>query len=243
MTDENRIWQGLPNNSSSLQTSAPSDSALVSGRYLHDVTKADFNRGVNVDVRSISGERVQARNYEIPEAIEINGDDNQEHSNDELIVDARPLPWYIRIDFWKLCMIAILIVSAFVVVIVLLSVNLSSSSTSGESLRNEPNDAPTSFPTYDITTLPTNKPSLKPSIQIDKEYVAMQRGVLEQYYIETDGQNSWYSTDNWLNDDVSICKWYGCECYDMDKDIVTSFSLQNFKSPQEVPTVKECCRS
>ncbi len=134
-------------------------------------------------------------------------------------------------------MMAILIVSAFVVAIVLLSANLSSSSSSDINLPIEPNDAPTSFPTYVITTLPTYKPSLKPSSQSDKEYIAMQRGVAEQYYIETDGQNSWYTSKNWLNDDVSICKWYGCGCYDMDRDIVTSFNLHNFKSPQEVPTV------
>ena len=60
---------------------------------------------------------------------------------------------------------------------------------SGESL-SYPNDAPTSFPTFDITTMLSNKPSLKPSIQSDKEYIAMQRGVLEQVYIETDDDNS-----------------------------------------------------
>jgi len=190
MTDENRLWQGLPNNSSSLQTSAPSDSTLVFVSYLHDVTKADFNRGVNVDVRSISDERVQARHYEIPEAIEINGDDNQE----QIIVDARPLPWYIKIDFWKLCILVILVVSTFVVVIVLLFANLSSSSTSGERFYIEPHDAPTNFPTYFITTFPTYDPSFKPSTQSDKEYIAMQRGVLEQLYFETDGDNSWYTT-------------------------------------------------
>ena len=65
----------------------------------------------------------------------------------------------------------------------------------------------------------------------------MQRGILEQYYIETDGDNSWYASDNWLNDDVSVCKWYGCECNNTDIDIVTSFKIQNFKSLRQVPTV------
>ena len=96
---------------------------------------------------------------------------------------------------------------------------------------------PRVFPIYDITTLPTYKPSLQPSIQSDEQYIAMQRGILEQIYIETHGDKSWYTTENWLHDDVSVCKWYGCECNDMDKHIVTSFNLQSFKSPQEVPTV------
>ena len=71
-----------------------------------------------------------------------------------------------------------------------LSKNLSSSSISGESLSITPNGAPTSFPTFDITTLLSYKPSLKPSTQSDMEYIAMQLGVLEQIYIETDGDNS-----------------------------------------------------
>ena len=221
----NRVWQGLPL------------TGAVLLRYTANVTKADFNRDVNVDVRSISGESDQARNYEIPEAIAVNGDEDQEHSNDELIVDARPLPWYIRIKFWKLCVMAILIVSVFVVAIVLLSVNLSSSSSSDINLPIEPNDAPTSFPTYVITTLPTYEPSFKPSTQSDKEYIAMQRGILEQYYIETDGENSWYTTQNWLNDEVSVCKWYGCDCNNIDIDIVTSFDTPGMSNPQQVPTV------
>jgi len=265
MTDENQpeinVWQGIPTNLLASQTRTRSEHYLVtrgisvnfvasrtrthstlnSGvtrlRYTDNVTKDDFNRDVNVDVRSLSGESDQARNYEIPEAIAVNGDEDHKHRNDNLIVDARPLPWYIRIDFWKLCVMAILIVSAFVVMIVLLTKNLSSSSTSDVNLPSEPHDAPTSFPIYDITTLPTYEPSFKPSTQSDKEYIAMQRGVLEQYYIETDGDNSWYASDNWLNDDVSVCKWYGCECNNTDIDIVTSFNLPNFKSPQEVPTV------
>ena len=130
-----------------------------------NITKADFNRDVNVNVHSISSERVQARRYEIPEAIAVNGDENQEHLNEQLIVDARPLPWYSRMKFWKLCEIAILIVSAFVVMIVLLSPNLSSSSISSETLSNTPiKFAPTNFPTYGIITLSTYEPSLKPSI-------------------------------------------------------------------------------
>ena len=133
---------------------------------------------MNVDIRSIIGERVQARHYEILKAIAIRGDENHVHLNEQIIVDARPLPWYIRIDFWKLCVIAILIVSAIAVAIVLLSVNLSPSSASGESFSINPNDAPTSFPIYDITVLPTYEPLLKPSTQSDKEYIAMQRGIL-----------------------------------------------------------------
>ena len=226
----NRIWQGVPVHS---PTSRSSGAAHV--RYAANITKADFNRDVNVDVRSITGERVQARHYEIPEAIAVNGDENHEHLNDELIVDARPLPWYIRIDFWKLCVIAILIVSVFVVAIVLLSKNLSSSS--DINLPIEPHDAPTSFPTYDITIFPSPELLLQPSIQSDKDYIAMQHGVLEQIYTETDDDNSWFRTENWLNDDVSVCKWYGCGCNDMDNKIVTSFNIQSFKSPQEVPTV------
>ena len=228
----NRIWQGVPVHS---PTSRSSGAARV--RFAANITKADFNRDVNVDVRSITGERVQARHYEIPEAIAVNGDENHEHLNDELIVDARPLPWYIRIDFWKLCVIAILIVSAFVVAIVLLSINLSSSSSSDVNLPIEPNDAPTSFPTYVITTLPTYEPSFKPSSQSDKEYIAMQRGVLEQIYTETDGDNSWYRTENWLDDDISVCKWYGCGCNNIYIDIITSFEMPALLNPQQVPTV------
>ena len=130
-----------------------------------------------------------------------------------------------------------LVVSTFVVTIVLLSKNLSSSSSSGESLRNEPNDAPTNFPTYVITTLPTYEPSFKPSTQSDKEFIAMQRSVLEQIYIETDGDNSWYTSENWLDDDVSVCKWYGCECNNIYIDIITSFDMPAKLNPQQVPTV------
>jgi len=242
MTDENQheittnhLWQGIPTNLLASQSRTRSELNFRGNSCvcIANVTrsKSDFNRDANVDVRSISGERVQARHYEIPEAIAINGDDNQE----QLIVDARPLPWYIRIDFWKLCVIAILIVSVFVVAIVLLSKNLSSSS--DINLPIEPHDAPTSFPTYDITIFPSPELLLQPSIQSDKDYIAMQHGVLEQIYTETDDDNSWFRTENWLNDDVSVCKWYGCGCNDMDNKIVTSFNIQSFKSPQEVPTV------
>ena len=212
--------------------------------YAANITKADFNRDVNVDIHSITGERVQARHYEIPEAIAVNGDENKEHPNNKTIVDARPLPWYIRIEFWKLCVIAILIVSAFVVAIVLLSTNLHSPSITDERLPINPttfptnsHNLPTSFPTNENIILPSYEPSFKPSSQSDKEYIAMQRSILEQIYIETDGGNSWYTSENWLNDDVSVCKWYGCGCNDMDNKIVTSFSLQNFKLPHQVPTV------
>ena len=229
----NHLWQEMPSNLLlASQTRTPSE------QNSENITKADFNREVHVDIRSIANESDQARHYEIPEAVEINEDENQEHSNDELIiVDARPLPWYIRIDFWKLCVIAILIVSAFAVAIVLLSKNLSSSSTSDINLPIEPHDAPTSFPTYVITTLPTYEPSFKTSTQSDKEYIAMQRDVLKQYYIETDGENSWYRTENWLNDEVSVCKWYGCECNNIDIDIVTSFDTPGMSNPQQIPTV------
>ena len=156
MTDENQpeitndlIWQRMPSNllASRTRTRSEQNAQHISFGNIDNFTrtKADFNRDVNVDVRSIDGERVQARHYEIPEAIAIHSDENREHLNEQIIVDARPLPWYIRIDFWKLCVIAILIVSAFVVAIVLLSTNLSSSSKSGESFYIEPNDAPTSF--------------------------------------------------------------------------------------------------
>jgi len=233
----NHIWQGVPVHS---RTRSEQNSGVTRLRYAANITKADFNRDVNVDIRPISGERVQAQHYEIPEAVAVNGDENQEHSNDELIVDARPLPWYIRIDFWKLCVMAILIVSVFAVAIVLLSKNLSSSSTSDVNLPSEPHDAPTSFPIYDITTLPTYEPSRKPSTQSDKEYkkyIAMQPGVLEQYYIETDGENSWYISEYWLNDEVSVCRWYGCECNNIDIDIITSFDMPGMLNPQQVPTV------
>ena len=192
----NHVGQELSINSPSSQTRTQSEqnSGLINVRYTANMTKGDFNRDVIVDVRSIAGESDQARNYEIPEAIAIHEDENHEHSNEQIIVDARPLPWYIRIKFWELCVTAILVVSAFAVAIVLLSINLSSSSTSGESLSIHQNDAPTSFPIYDITTLPTYEPSLKPSTQKYKEYIAMQRGVLEQIYIETDADSSWYTT-------------------------------------------------
>jgi len=246
MTDENQpvittnhLWQEIPVNSHSLQTSVQTDVNSILIFYRNNITKENFNRDVNVDIHSIAGERVQARNYKIPEAIEINGDnkDSVEESSGEVIVDARLLPWYIQIDFWKLCILVFLVVSTFVVAIVLLSKNLSSSSTSDESLRNEPNDAPTSFPTYDITTLPTYEPSFKPSSQSDKEYIAMQRGILEQIYTETDGDNSWYTSENWLNDEVSVCKWHGCECNNINIDIVTSFDMPAKLNPQQVPTV------
>ena len=238
----NRIWQGVPINSRSFQANWQTESnsgatRTQSGatriRYSANVTKADFNRDVNVDVRSISGERVQARHYEVPEAIAVNENENKEILDNQLIVDAQPLPWYIRIDFWKLCVIAIMIVSAFVVVIVLLSTNLSSSSSSSNNqVISFPKDAPTNFP-----SLPTHEPSLKPSIPSTEEYIAMQRDILEQYYIETDGDNSWDTTENWLNDDVSVCKWFGCVCNGVEDNIITSFNIQTFTSPQEVPTV------
>jgi len=229
------IWQGIPTNSRSFQTITQSvpDSGATRVRYAANVTKADFNRDINVDVRSISGERIQARHYEVPEAIAVNENENKEVLDNQLIVDAQPLPWYIRIDFWKLCVIAIMIVSAFVVVIVLLSTNLSStSSSSNNQVINFPKGAPTNFP-----SLPTHEPSLKPSIPSTEEYIAMQRDILEQYYIETDGEYSWDTTENWLNDDVSVCKWFGCVCNGVEDNIITSFHLRTFTSPQEVPTV------
>ncbi len=235
-----RLWQGMPVNSRSLQASrqSESNSNVANVRYAANITKADFNRDVNVDVRSISGERIQARHYEVPEAIAVDENENQEVFNEVLTVDAQPLPWYIRIEFWKLCVIAIFIVSVIAVAIVLLSTNLSSSSTSSESLSTTPfKSAPTTFPTYDITSLSTKEPSLKPSTKDDEEYIAMQRDILEQIYIETDGGNSWYTSDNWLNDEVSVCEWYGCECNDADNDVVTSLIMPNIKLPQKVPTV------
>ena len=235
-----RIWQGVPVDSRSLQANwqTESNSGATRIRFTANITKADFNRDVNVDVRSISGERIQAQQYEVPEAIVVSGDGNQEHPFEQLVVDAQPLPWYIRIEFWKLCVIAIFIVSVIAVAIVLLSTNVSSSSTSSESLSTTPTkSAPTSFPTYDITSFSTKEPSLKPSTKSDKEYIAMQRDILEQIYIETDGGNSWYTSDNWLNDEVSVCEWYGCECNDTDNDVVTSFIMPNIKVPQKVPTV------
>ena len=100
---------------------------------------------------------------------------------------------------WKLYVIAILIVSAVVVAIVLLSKNLSPSSTSNVNLYINPHDAPMSFPIYDITNVPWFEPLTQ--------------------------------------SDVSVCKWYGCECNNTDIDIVTSFKIQTFKSPLQVPTV------
>jgi len=123
------------------RTHSTLNSGAACVRYAANITKDDFNRDVHVYVRSIAGKRVQARNYEIPEAVAVNGDENHEHRNDKLIVDARPLPWYIRIDFWKLCVIAILIISAVPVAIVLLSKNLSSSSTSDVNLPINPHDS------------------------------------------------------------------------------------------------------
>lgn len=243
MTDENQdeidnnlVSRGLSVNlfASRTRTQSVLNSGVTNIGYAANITKADFKRDVNVDVRSISGERVQARHYEVPEAIAINGDENQEHQNNEIVVDARPMPWYIRIDFWKLCVIAILIVSAFAVAIVLLSTNLTSPSITDERLPINPDRAPpTSFPTYHNTNFPT----YEHSIEIDEEYIAMQRAILEQFHIETDGDNSWYRTENWLNDEVSVCKWYGCGCNNFDKNIITSFHVKNFKSPQKIPTV------
>jgi len=232
------VSRGLSVNlmASRVRTHSTLNSGVTNIGHAANITKDDFNRDVNVDVRSIAGERVQARQYEIPEAVEINTDDNQEHINEQIIVDARPLPWYIRIDFWKLCVIAILIVSAIAVAIVLFSTNLFSPSITDERLPINPNGAPpTSFPTYHNTNLPTNEHT----IQVDEEYIAMQRAILEQYYIETDGDNSWYTTEktNWLNDEVSVCEWYGCGCNNIDMNIITSFHIKKIKSPQKVPTV------
>ena len=126
---------------SRVRTHSTLNSGVTNIGHAANITKDDFNRDVHVDVRSIAGKRVQARNYEIPEAVAVNGDENHEHRNDKLIVDARPLPWYIRIDFWKLCVIAILIISAVPVAIVLLSKNLSSSSTSDVNLPINPHDS------------------------------------------------------------------------------------------------------
>jgi len=238
--NHNLISRGLSVNlfASRTRTQSVLNSGVNNIGCAANVTKADFNRDVNVDVRSIDGERVQARHYEVPEAIAINGDENQEHQNNKIVVDARPLPWYIRIDFWQLCVIAILIVSAFAVAIVLLSTNLTSPSITDDRLPiNADRAPPTSFPIYDITKVPTYEPSLQPSIHIDEEYIAMQRAILEQFYIETDGDNSWHRTENWLNDEVSVCKWYGCGCNNFDKNIITSFHVKNFKSPQKIPTV------
>jgi len=138
MTDENQpeinVWQGIPTNLLASQTRTRSEHCLISRgisvnflasrtrthstlnsgaacvRYAANITKDDFNRDVHVDVRSIAGKRVQARNYEIPEAVAVNGDENQEHRNDKLIVDARPLPWYIRIDLRLFCCLKIIFI-------------------------------------------------------------------------------------------------------------------------------------
>lgn len=222
------------------------DPTVTNVRYAENITKEDFNLDVNVDIHSISGERVQARHYEVPVAIEIREGDvpNQEnYLNGDIIVDARPLPWYIRVKFWKLCVIAILTVSSMVVAIVMLIATLSGSSSSSSStsvVESSPKDDSMSFPvpTPNVrTNMPTYELSMTPSIELDEEYIAMQRDVLEQYYIETDGDNSWSSNEKWLNDDVSVCDWIGCGCNNKENHIVTSFYVQSFKSPQQVPTV------
>jgi len=100
---------------------------------------------------------------------------------------------------WKLYVIAILIVSAVVVAIVLLSKSLSSSSTSYVNLPINPHDAPMSFPIYDITNV------------------------------------SWF--EPLTQSDVSVCKWYGCECNNIDIDIITSFDTPGMLNSQQVPTV------
>ena len=92
MTDENQpeinVWQGIPTNLLASQTRTRSEHYLISRgisvnflasrtrthstlnsgaacvRYAANITKDDFNRDVHVDVRSIAGKRVQARNYE-----------------------------------------------------------------------------------------------------------------------------------------------------------------------------------
>ena len=121
------VWQGISVSSLASQTRMRSglNSGVTNIGYAANITKADFNRDLHVDIRCISGESEQARHYEVPEAIAMNGDENQEHPNDQIIVDGRPLPWYIRINFWKLCVIAILIVSVVAAVIIVLTITLS----------------------------------------------------------------------------------------------------------------------
>jgi len=118
------VWKGVSVSSLASQTRMRLglNSGVTKIGYAANINKADFNRDVHVDIHCISGESEQARHYEVPEAIAINGDENQEHPNDQIIVDGRPLPWYIRIDFWKLCVLDILIVSAVAAVIVVLTI-------------------------------------------------------------------------------------------------------------------------
>jgi len=87
------------------------------------------------------------------------------------------------------------------------------------------------------STLTTNWPSYAPAVPRNEEYLVMQRTVLEQIYIETGGDYSWTTdSSNWLNDDISVCEWYGCECNNNEDYIVTSIRLGSFRYVQLIPT-------
>jgi len=228
----NHMWQGMPvySPSSRSRTRSQQISGAACVRYAANITKDDFNRDVNVDVRSIAGERVQARHYEIPEAIAVRGDENHVHLNEQIIVDARPLPWYIRIDFWKLCVIAILIVSAIVTVVVLLPITLSSSSKSDVNLPSDP-DAPSLIPAYMPTYTPTlnpqgvlqlddgsnsddeegtRAPSLIPAYMPTYTSTLNPQGVLQLLYDSTNGP-SWSNTWD-FSSGQSYCMFDGITC-------------------------------
>ena len=70
--NNNLVSRGISVNfiASRTRTHSTQNSGVTRLRYTANVTKDDFNRDVNVDVRSIAGESDQARNYEIPEAID-----------------------------------------------------------------------------------------------------------------------------------------------------------------------------
>jgi len=52
-----------------------------------------------------------------------------------------------------------------------------------------------------------------------------ERDTLVAFYNATDGDN-WNRSDNWLNNNVSICEWYGVQCGgSMNKDTLETSKL------------------
>ena len=206
-------------------------------RDLENISKDDFNRTENVEFHRIDSDPIQARNYEVPVANVITENDN----GDELIVDALPLPWYARVPFWKICLV-VLVANVLIIATIFLTQSLPSSPSANVADDRMPTlpkgtSTRTSMPTLSPFYLTTNWPFYAPAVPLNEEYLVMQRTVLEQIYIETGGDYSWTTdSSSWLNDDISVCEWYGCECNNNEDYIVTSVRLGSFRYTQLIPT-------
>jgi Leucine-rich repeat (LRR) protein len=62
----------------------------------------------------------------------------------------------------------------------------------------------------------TDSDSSSPPTFVDGAEGLSDRAILEKFY-NTCGGYYWWKNDNWLDDDVSICEWYGVKCVDNNR--------------------------